>query len=352
MGVSWEPFEHTKFPLAQYAADHYGEHVRLAGGDRREPLQSLLKAFFAFNSRGFRNLLSIQHYKWNPIFAVVDDYPKYPLYHMCKHGFYQTIKPLLEEPTKSWLETTFPWSLSSTKGSDCVAAAASHGHLEVVKLLLENGAAGESALQEAARRCDLEVTKFLVENGVNVNSKGDFRTTLECAVDGGDVEVVRLLLDHGADVKAQSGATLSMAASYNRLDVVKLLLDHGADVNAREVYIRSPLQEAASCGGLEVVRLLLDHGADVNANKINDGSALHKAASGGHLEVVKLLLDLGANVNAEGGNVRSALQQAALRGDLEIVKLLLENGSNGGTKEAPLFNKQHPAAIWRWSSRC
>ena len=351
MGLGWDHFEDTKFPLAKYASNHFGEHVCLAGGDHGDPLESLLKAFFAFHGIGFQKLCSILR---NPLESISfngwPNIPSYPLYHTCKYGFYQTTKSLLEETTKSWLEETtkswlemsYLWPFSSTMGDECIAAAASHGHLEVVKLLLENGADGESAFQVAVRHChfeiaklllengdnggsalllaahhhDLGVTKFLLENGVNVNSEDKGGTALKYAILGGDMEIVRLLLDHGADMNAQRGAALQQAILHHDMEVVKLLLGHGG---------KTPLQLAAD--HVELIKLLLENGADVNAKGEYDETALHWAASGGHLNVVRLLLQNGADVNAEGYD-GTALQQAASGGHLEVVILLLDNGAD------------------------
>ena len=332
MCLNWECFEHTKFPLAEYASDHFGGHVCLAGGDHGDPLQSLLKAFFAFKSVGFENLLAIQKIPQKSMFLDRQhEHLLHPLYHTCKHGFYMTTKSLLET-TKSWLEMPSSGPFHTTMEGECIAAAVSHGHLEVVKLLLENGAEGEpalrlaathhhfeivklllengndggSALQQAVDWCDLEGTKFLLENGVNVNLEEDGKTALEYATSRGHVEVVRLLLDHGADINAQGGAALLQAVLHHHLEVVKLLLNHGAEVNVRgRDYCTTPLQLAIY--HVEIIKLLLENGADVNAKGRFDETALQQAVSHGHWEVVKLLLDHGADVNAKEGKYGSAL---------------------------------------------
>jgi ankyrin repeat protein len=63
-----------------------------------------------------------------------------------------------------------------------------------------------------------------------------------------------------------------------------------------------------SVGHEEVVRLLLDKGADVNVHGGACGNALHAASEGGHEAVVKMLLEKGADVNAEGGYYGNALR--------------------------------------------
>ena len=75
--------------------------------------------------------------------------------------------------------------------------------------------------------------------------------------------------------------------------VLRLLLEHGADINAQNRDGRTPLYRASYLGRLEVVRLLLEHGADVEKEK-DGNTALQVAAGKGHDEIVKLLREHGA----------------------------------------------------------
>jgi hypothetical protein len=100
---------------------------------------------------------------------------------------------------------------------------------------------------------------------------------------------------------------LYYAAEWGREDLVRRLLDHGADVNARGGDDGSALQAAAARDNEAVVRLLLDHGACVNAQGGHYGSVLQAAAFRGNEALFQLLLDYGADVNAQGGCHRSAL---------------------------------------------
>jgi len=74
------------------------------------------------------------------------------------------------------------------------------------------------------------------------------------------------------------------------------------------------LSAAFSGGGKEVVRMLLENGADVNAQGGQYGNALQAASCGGHQEVVQILLEKGADVNAQGGEYGNALHAASSRG--------------------------------------
>ncbi|KAF2623342.1 hypothetical protein BU25DRAFT_177537 [Macroventuria anomochaeta] len=77
----------------------------------------------------------------------------------------------------------------------------------------------------------------------------------------------------------------------------------------------------------EVVKMLLDKGADVNAQSGYYGNALHAASAGGHEQVVKMLLDKGADVNAQGGYSGNALQAASAGGHEQVIEMLLDAGA-------------------------
>jgi ankyrin repeat protein len=85
---------------------------------------------------------------------------------------------------------------------------------------------------------------------------------------------------------------------------------------------------AAWYGHVEVVRVLLEGGADVLRGDTDNGTALHYAAREGRLEVCRLLLDGGARVNTVGYKKYSALHWAAWNGQLSVVQLLVERGAD------------------------
>jgi ankyrin repeat protein len=118
-----------------------------------------------------------------------------------------------------------------------------------------------------------------------------FATALMRAAFSGDIELVKLLLAHGADTKiiSKDSETMLMAAcgtgfipGYSkgrtpaeRLEVVKLLIDLGQDVNAADDYGITPLMVAANIGDVPVIQYLIDKGADLGAydlGKKNDGA--------------------------------------------------------------------------------
>ena len=220
--------------------------------------------------------------------------------------------------------------------------ASAAGHFEIVQLLLDNGANVNAngdryncitALIAASKEGHLEIVQLLLDNGADVNFNRNDVTALVAASENGYLEIVQLLLDKGANVDIANpdyhGVTALVAASKEgHTEVVRLLLDYGANPNVDDNDVTA-LWEASSCGHTEVVKLLLDHDANVDiANPDYDGvTALWVASSCGHTEVVKLLLDNGADVNFDRNEV-TALWRASANGHTELVRLLLEYGAD------------------------
>ena len=79
----------------------------------------------------------------------------------------------------------------------------------------------------------------------------------------------------------------------------------------------------ACCGGYEdVVKVLLDHGAEIESHNENGHTPLMEAASGGHVNVAKLLLERGACINSHSNEFKeSALTLACYKGKLSKYKV-------------------------------
>ena len=195
----------------------------------------------------------------------------------------------------------------------------------------------------------VEVTSLL-QKALNPNGKGaDPRPPpMYVAAERGNLEVVGLLLEAGADQNAarQDGKTAVMAAAqHGHFEVVRLLLEAGADQNAAETTELTALMFAAANGSLEVVRLLLEAGADQNAANECGGTALMAAAANGHLEVVRLLLEAGADKNAAMSDGATSLFLAACFSHLEVVRLLLEAGADQNAAERSACSTALAAAV-------
>lgn len=188
-------------------------------------------------------------------------------------------------------------SLASAKNESGVSAVLSSvyfGRKEIRDLLLARGAKLE--LQDAAALGRLDRVNELVTNDralANSYSSDGF-PIVALAAFMGYTSVARYLKENGADINAaatngSSYNALTGAVTGGHLEMVKWLLESGADANYRYGPGYTPLLAAAANGHLEIVKLLLAHGADKSA-KSNDGkSALDLAEDRKHAAVVAFL---------------------------------------------------------------
>ncbi|KAJ5051341.1 hypothetical protein NUH16_003480 [Penicillium rubens] len=226
---------------------------------------------------------------------------------------------------------------------NALQAACSEGRDNIARILLEKGAninaeGGEygNALQAACFKGRDKIARILLEQGANVNAEGGFfGNALQAACFEGRDKIARILLEKGANVNAEGrffGNALQAAcfegrdkiATNGKLEIVRLLLDNGADISVADNNGCTPLYSASSNGHLGVVRLLLDNGADIILADKRACTPLHGASENGHVEVVKLLLQsLEASIDTRDDTGRTPLFLAAARGRSEVLRLLL-----------------------------
>jgi ankyrin repeat protein len=144
-------------------------------------------------------------------------------------------------------------------------------------------------------------------------------TNLSIACARGDAQLVRVLLEAGADPNDNDSLYHSVEPGDSAC--LRLLLDHGAVVNGT-----SALHHALDYDRVEPVRLLLEHGGDPNES--SDWPALHHAALRGRSpEFARLLVEHGADPRARDGSGRTAYQHAVRRGRDDLAQALAELGS-------------------------
>jgi len=208
-------------------------------------------------------------------------------------------------------------------------------------------------LMIAARRPgNAAVVKFLLERGANVNPNPRPATEsspLLEAASSGESAGMELLLARGTDAKGVGQQALTMAITLQCSRCVDLLVAKNLD---RKAYSLA-LPDISFLGDVNSVRLMLDHGADVNAfDPLGRTPLMYAAASDTlALDVVKLLIERGADVNAKdthklgGDSGLSVLDIAKLRGNTPIVDFLVKSGAKGTASSTPALNSRRENSI-------
>lgn len=175
----------------------------------------------------------------------------------------------------------------------------------------------------AVKRNDIPAAEALFAVGMDVNTTDpDANTLLMLAVREDYTTMVERLLIKHAKLGARNSygeTALMLAAAKGNLETIKLLVRHGAEINPSGW---NPLIYAAWQGKTDVVKYLLDKGADIDAVSPSGISALMMATRGGHFDTVKLLLWEVADPNLRSANGMTALTWALKGGNTDIADLL------------------------------
>eukprot|EP00919_Chromeraceae_sp_WS-2016_P008866 GHVR01020818.1.p1 GENE.GHVR01020818.1~~GHVR01020818.1.p1 ORF type:complete len:324 (+),score=40.12 GHVR01020818.1:138-1109(+) len=220
---------------------------------------------------------------------------------------------------------------------------------DVVEFLLDAGAVEKLAPLFLALKCrHLDAVSVLLDN-VDVKDKG---TALIWACVNGKLDVVKLVIAHGADINHEDkdGDTSLMRASrYGREDVARLLIERGADINLQN---KEGCTALGFCDQSEVAKLLIENGADVNHKDKYGKTPLMTGSESDFHDVLLLFIEHGADVNCRSEDRRTALMHACMEGNDEVVSLLIENGAdinhrdeNGNTPIMIAVEKGYPDIV-------
>jgi ankyrin repeat protein len=183
---------------------------------------------------------------------------------------------------------------TAPNGSSVMLLAAYYGHAELAEVFVRHGAKPD--VFEASALGDLEtVRKLVTANPAAVNSfAADGFYPLGLAAFFGYRAIVEFLLKNGADVKAaarnaQKVTAMHAGATRGDAEIVKMLLEAGADPNAQQERGFVPLHSAAANGNFPVVQLLLQHGARADAKADDGKTPADMAADRGHKDLAETL---------------------------------------------------------------
>ncbi|XP_075678600.1 uncharacterized protein LOC113798829 isoform X3 [Dermatophagoides pteronyssinus] len=297
----------------------------------------------------------------------------------------------------------------ATIADEPLRLAIKNGHLECAEILLKNGAdpnaryflgseinlisplnvmclemllkygaipdsrdrSGLTPLMKACRHPQgYAAAKILIYHGADVNAitseRHDYRSVLHYAVLSNNIDIVRLLLHHGANARyifptatAQKPTPLDFALLSGNVEMVKLLIDAGADVNVGSPIIGRPLHIVLSekaPNKAELIDLLLEAGADPNAITNDARGPLLKPPIGEYFNaneppqafIVRKLLKYGAKIVIKAQvhdriGILKVINRLDLERDKEVINLVLEAADAfnvAGIKRCSLLNER------------
>jgi ankyrin repeat protein len=256
-----------------------------------------------------------------------------------------------------------------SRGYTPLMYAGLYGDANSVRLLLERGAdpnvrnsANATPLMYAVD--DAAKTRLLLEHDADPNLRSDEEQTPLTITAGNrnPSAVVRLLIDHGADIKADGSAALLKAASSGDVDSIELLLERGAEPQplvlaqavfsgcSRCVSILLPakgqnlglaLTAAILTGDVTTANFLFDRGAKPGPNLLSV-IALKPELPGA--DFLKTLLSHSADINADNGALGTVLDLARRQGRTSLVEFLEAAGAKSKINFAPPPAAVSPAA--------
>ncbi|KAJ3840311.1 ankyrin repeat-containing domain protein [Lentinula raphanica] len=226
------------------------------------------------------------------------------------------------------------------KFGTALQAAASEGHKDIVELLIQHGANVNAqggyygtALQAAAGEGYKDIVKLLIQSNANINAKGGHYRVVLQAAHGSEWNVFEV---HG------SGTAIGAAAFGGHIDIIKFLLQRGANVDAE---FDTAMNSAIFKGDKNFVEFLVQHGANVNAQGVYNGTqgkifrtALQAAKSSGHKDIIEFLIQHGANENIQNDEHRTIFQKSK-RNPVELTYQYNKNISNTTALQIPIQRK-------------
>ena len=373
-----------KYPLVEYAAEHWVDHVRFEGVSGN--VQDGTKRLFDPN----KPYLEVCVWLHNPEVPTGKRGKRTerplpltgtPLHYAVLWSLHFIVEFLIVEHSQDVNSRGF------TDNATPLHLASKCGKMEVARMLLNHGADvtaqnkdGETPLHLASQEGQEEVARMLIEHGANVaaQDKGGWNP-LHLVLSAGRVELVRIFIEHPESEIARGKdkwTPLRRPPFREYIDVAQILFSHGVGVTTQDRRELTPLHLAS--GGhaklalillkwsadatardwlgwtsphptsseehVELTRVLLERGAAADARDSDNGTPLHWASEQAHPEVVRFLLWHGVDADARDNDNCTPLHWASQQGHLKVVRVLVEHGIDVNARDHSNWTPLHGAS--------
>ena len=228
-------------------------------------------------------------------------------------------------------------------------SAVQEGHADCVEAVIKSfinvkDGNEDPVLLTAARQGNLKCIEALVGAGADVNLSGKRGITpLTSSAARGYIDCVKFFIENGACVNSlnpdEEEFPLVLAAVNGQTEIIKILLDAGADVNRKRFSGFSALTRASGAGHHETLKILLERGAATATDE-----ALEWAADGGHDKCLKLLLQ----AKYEKQECSAPLHKAIMKGYVDCADILIKAGADVNSRHygSPFRNSGNSTALF------
>ena len=350
-----------QWPLLGYAVPKWGQH---AGQGAEEVCRDLIFSFLIQDAK-LSASVQILCARVSRGFVFTRGFPLdvSPLWLASFYGLEYTVSQLLADQSHIVNRKT-------TWGDTALHQAVGCGNIKVLKLLLSNGA--DIAARDLNGNTSLHYASlfgsYFPADDVSTSVRRQYRAGVHEKVGTSNrtlLEVIGLLLDHGADMDAvnlEGETALNLLVQKGLSSSTQLLLTRGADVTLRDRYRNAPLILASISGDEEIARMLLEHDLhrQIQCDIPNDAmkmaafkgqvsvlqelfvrtsgqplphwggtSLLHLSACGGHLHCLLYLESIYLDLGVPDEQGRTSLHFAAAnvwQKSGAVLKYLLERG--------------------------
>lgn len=332
------------YPFLNYSMYYWHNHIHLHGHGNSASLPSLCATFFdAGRNHAYANWISMLDFEvyYDSVMNTEAEF-EHPVTAMMAVGRRDIARTLLLD-----------WRAWHSHGHDCDNAlrlAAKTIDRMTLETLIGSGSeiiderlAYPNILDTAAS--DAELVSEIIPSQVSGLARRSpilaqywLCTVLDAAVKASHQQLVKILLEAGADVHVNGtfkdpDLVIAIQHCNNRdevLEIVKMLLEHGAEIDCHSNAHRTALHDASGyCQNChpQLARYLLDRGADNNVAGGENGTTL-KAAIAGSQDLAAQFINYCADVNATAGWTGTPLQAATYTNHIDLMRLLIRSGAD------------------------